>query len=113
MLGGVATIPERWEVYAGDDCGLYFTFKENGQPIDISGWEVSAVWRPSQGAQESAPLTVQIDDAEAGRLALWIYAEQTEHGLIRSGVFDIQVLAGGVLFTAVRGCVNVTGDITR
>jgi len=100
-------------VYAGDSLVLAaFTLKEDGTPVDFSGWTLVAQWRKSLTATGFVSLYVDKTDAATGRLIVSATAAQTR-AMGQSGVWDLQGTQGSNVRTFVSGRTTYKGDVSR
>ena len=107
------------EVYAGDD--WFFKFRHGtratpSDPIvftDLSGWTITAMWRPKD-AKGAPAITLTVDMSQAADGWVTIHADQDQtRAMAGAGVFDVQGQIGSLDKTFVRGTTKWRLDVTR
>lgn len=99
-------------MYAGDTFSQEMAFSDdNDTPINLTGATVTAQWRSVGSSATSVAFTVVVDNAAAGEVTVSLTATATAE--LKSGVWDLQMSAAGVVSTLVGGSVTVYPQVTR
>lgn len=101
-------------VYAGDTFSQTFTFKEDGEAIDLvdAGWSAwTSQYRKNANSTTAVSFTVDASAAASGQITISLSAAQTAN--LDSGVFDLQATQGSLVRTWIAGGLSVTKDVTR
>jgi hypothetical protein len=115
-----AVVAKTLPVYAGDDRSFPITLKDsNEDPVDLTGYEFSAQWRPSRASDTAFDLIVEDTDLANGDIALTVTGE-TSASIVEdvlkdsiNGVWDIQGVRDGVTVTFLTGTMKIKRDVTR
>jgi hypothetical protein len=102
-------------VYAGDTFTQTFEFFDDDEPVDFvaDGWDDwVAQYRINPKATNFVAFTVDVSDADEGRITLSLSATQTRN-LPGEGVFDLQATENNVIRTWLKGRIAVSQDVTR
>jgi hypothetical protein len=94
--------------YHGDTWAQTFRLKHDTTPVDLTGASVAAWALPSKGA--AVPLAAAVTNPTAGELQIAIGPAGLPSGTF---TYDVEVTAGAVVTTWIRGSLTVTADITN
>lgn len=107
-----------WYLYAGDSNRERVEFTTGGAPWDLTGAEISAQARVAD-TDPAAALTavVEMSDPAEGVIHISWDGEAVRALLADtpewSGVYDIQVVQGGITTTPIRAAMKALMDVTR
>lgn len=111
-MDSVPVVPDV-PVYAGDSLTFpAYVFTSSGDPVDLSGWVLTAQWRRNPGSSTVIELTVDASEAGVGRVLLSATPVQTRQ-MGTAGVFDLQGVLAGEVKTWLRGSTVWLEDVTR
>jgi hypothetical protein len=104
-------------VYRGDDLEFpLYVFREQGEVMNLAGWEWACQWRVTPDATEFLELAVDSAEAVEGLIRIAATEEQTV-AMGRSGVWDLEgrrEVDGDVeVKTFLRGRTVWSEDVTR
>ena len=105
-------------IYQGDTFrGPLFTLPDlssHGGPHDLVGATVTAQVRAKEvDTTAIATFRVEVVDAAARQVRLWLTPEQTAPITAKKGVWDVQVSADGWVGTPLRGFAEFPREVTR
>ena len=102
-------IPERLNLYAGDDTSVPLDFStDDGTPLDLTEWDD---WRATwHTGEHHIPLTITVS---ATTVTVTFTAAQTRQAAGTYGALDIQAVRAGLTRTFVRADTGVTVDVTQ
>lgn len=108
---------EKLEAYRGDTYPILLTITEDDEALNLTGWTVFLTVKENEddldaNAKISKTNTVHAEPL-AGKTRFVLTATDTAE-LAGIYYFDVQVKrADGTIFTAVKGIINFSKDITR